>query len=208
MNYVIGVDLDNTLVSYDEVMHRVAIQESLILVGATKNKRDLRNEIRRLPNGELQWRKLQAIVYGQKMDEAKLIDGVWEFFDLCKRYEAKVYIVSHKTEFATTDRAKSNLRAAAMEWMRRSKFFEPNGLGLSPADVYFESTRGKKIERIKRLRCTHFIDDLEETFLEDSFPTGVEKLLYAPHVHHSPLQGVKVVLAWEEISDYFFGSRR
>lgn len=207
MNYIIGMDLDNTLVSYDEVMHRVAIEEGLIPIGVSKNKKDIRNGIRRLPDGELQWQKLQAIVYGQKMDEAKLIDGVREFFDFCKRYQAKVYIVSHKTEFANADIVTTNLQAAAMGWMRRNKFFEPDGFGLSPGDVYFESTRRKKIKRIRRLECTHFIDDLEETFFDTSFPAGVEKILYAPHVRHSPLQGAKVVLAWEEISDYFFGLR-
>lgn len=207
INCIIGVDLDNTLVSYDEVLDRVAAQEGLIPTGVHKNKKDIRDAIRQLPDGESQWRKLQAVVYGQRMDEAMLIDGVREFFDSCNRYRAKVYIVSHKTEFASAEGVTSNLHGAAMAWMERNKFFSANGFGLSPRDVYFESTRWKKVERIRCLRCTHFIDDLEETFLEDSFPAGVEKILYAPHVTPSPLQGAEVVLDWKEISDYFFGSR-
>lgn len=207
MNYIIGVDLDNTLVSYDEVLRRVATEEGLIPIGENKNKKDIRDAVRRLTDGESQWRKLQAVVYGQRMDEAMLIDGVWEFFDFCNRYQAKVYIVSHKTEFASAEGVTSNLQAAAMAWMKRNRFFADDGFGLSPADVYFESTRWEKIGRIRRLRCTHFIDDLEETFLEDSFPAGVEKILYAPRITSSPLPNARVVLDWKEISDYFFGSR-
>lgn len=206
-NYIIGVDLDNTLVSYDEAMHRVAVREGLIPIEMSKNKKDIRDRIRSLPDGELHWRTLQAVVYGREMGKAKLIDGVREFFNTCKRYRAKVYIVSHKTELADADGVTIYLQAAAMAWMRDNGFFGPDGFGMSAAGVFFESTRRKKVERIARLGCTHFIDDLEETFLEDSFPAGVEKLLYAPHGCHRPLQGARVVLGWEEISNYFFGSK-
>lgn len=204
MDYIIGVDLDNTLVSYDEVMHRVAVQEGLIPMGAVKNKQDIRDRIQQSPDGELQWRKLQAIVYGPKMGEAKLIDGVRQFFDFCKRHRVKVYIVSHKAEYATLDETGISLRAAAISWMRSNRFFNVDGLGLSEGDVYFESTRREKINRIRQLGCTHFIDDLEETFLEESFPVNVEKILYAPHTRYSSLRGVKIANSWEEMRGYFF----
>ena len=207
MDCIIGVDFDNTLISYDDLMHSVATQQGLIDPATRKSKKEIRDKIRQLPDGEIQWRKLQALVYGVRIGKAGLIDGVKGFFEYCHRHRVRVYIISHKTEFANFDETGTNLRRAALDWMMRNKFFEGNGLGLLREDVYFESTRCAKIERIRDLRCTHFIDDLEETFLEDSFPAHVEKILYDPHTEHRSLPGVKVVRTWEEIHRYFFNAR-
>jgi hypothetical protein len=206
MDRFIGVDFDNTLISYDEVMHKVAVQWGLISADVRKSKNDIRDKIRSLPDGEIKWQRLQSVVYGSRMDEAKLIDGVQSFFHLCQKHRATVYIISHKTEYTNNDTG-VNLRFAAMSWMKRNRFFEVNGVGLSPEAVYFESTRHEKIERIRSLGCTHFIDDLEETFLEDSFPADVEKILYAPHMQCSSLGAVRVVTSWQEVNYYFFAAR-
>ena len=47
-----------------------------------------------------------------------------------------------------------------------ARLLRTNRLGLTEGDVFFNSTREEKIERIANLRCTDFIDDLEETFLK------------------------------------------
>jgi len=206
MDYIIGVDFDNTLVSYDDAMYNVALQHGLIHSGMRKNKKDIRDIIRRLPDGEKEWQRLQAIVYGPRIREARLIDGVRTFFELCKQHRVAVHIISQKTKYASSDKTGTNLWVAGMTWMRENGFFGSDGLGLSQQDVYFESTRHEKIGRIRHLGCTHFIDDLEETFLEGSFPTNVEKILYAPHRQHSSLLGVRAVTTWKEINDYFFGT--
>jgi hypothetical protein len=204
MEYIIGVDFDNTLVNYDDLIYAVALERGLIQTDIRKNKKTIRDTIRKLPDGESEWQRLQAIMYGPRIKEAALADGVKTFFRLCKRHKSTVYVISHKTEYAAFDETGTNLRAAAMTWMKTHFFFEADGLGLSPQSVYFEATRQEKIERIRQLRCTHFIDDLEETFLEDSFPTDVEKLLYAPNrQYYSPLGGVRVLATWKDISEYF-----
>lgn len=207
MDYIIGVDFDNTIVSYDDLMHALAVQRGLIQPAVKKSKKDIRDTIRQLPNGEVKWQGLQAVLYGPRMREARLIDGVRTFFQLCRRHKVAVYTISHKTEYARSDESGINLRVAALTWMREKGFFEVDGFGLSQQDVYFESTRPEKIERIRQLRCTHFIDDLEETFLEESFPPNVEKILYAPHMQYSALSVVKVFTSWKEISDYFFSKK-
>ena len=204
MDCIIGVDFDNTIVSYDDLLHRVAVQRGLIHSDVSKSKKKIRDRIRKLPGGEIEWQKLQALIYGPRMGEARLIEGVPRFFKLCKQHGVVVYIISHKTEYANFDETGISLREAALGWMAKNKFFEPNGLGLSRENVYFGSTRREKIEHIRQLGCTYFIDDLEEMFLEDSFPLNIEKILYAPHAQHSPLPGVHVITSWEKISDYFF----
>jgi len=80
---------------------------------------------------------------------------------------------------------------------------------LSPSCVYFGATRHEKIEHIQRLGCTHFIDDLEEVFLEEDFPGGVEKILYAPHPDRSiNLSSITVFSTWTYISDHLFGTNQ
>jgi hypothetical protein len=77
--------------------------------------------------------------------------------------------VSHKTQFANYDTTETDLRKGALKWLDRAG----SSYGTDRSfrrDVYFESTRVDKINRIRSLGCTHFIDDLEETFREPSFP--------------------------------------
>jgi hypothetical protein len=201
---IIGVDFDNTLVTYDGLLYNIAVQHGLIPPTTEKNKKCIRDHIRQLPTGEIEWQKLQALAYGPRIGEARLIDGVWTFFKLCKQNGVKVYIVSHKTEFANYDETHTNLRTAALDWMAANKFFKKEGLGLSTEVVFFGAIRQEKIELVRMLGCTHFIDDLEETFLEETFPANVEKILFAPYRQPETLPGVKVLRAWQEINDYFF----
>ena len=207
MAIVIGVDFDNTIVRYDALLQQVAAERGLIEPAGAAGKREIRDRIRRLPEGEIAWQAVQGIVYGPRAAEASLADGIEQFFARAKAADAAVYIISHKTEYATVDRTRTNLREAALTWMRQHRFFEEDGLGLSPSQVFFESTRQEKIERIRRLGCTHFIDDLEETFLEAAFPSGVAKILYAPDRYQCAAPGVAVVGDWVEAARMIFERR-
>ena len=204
---VIGVDFDNTIVSYDDVMHETAQQFGLIESSMKKNKKAIRDYIRQLPDGELQWQKLQTFVYGKAMDRAGIFEGVQEFFHSCQQHKIKVYIVSHKTMYGSMDQDKTNLRDAALRWMADKKFFETSGFGLSKDQIFFESTRQEKINRIKTLGCTHFIDDLEETFREADFPKDIEKILYADYPVDS-INNIKAFDTWKGINDYFFKAKK
>lgn len=201
---VIGVDLDNTLVCYDGVFHSAAQEEALIGPEAPKSKERIRDSIRLLPDGERKWTRLQAIVYGPRMAGATAFEGSEDFLRNCARHRVRTVIVSHKTPSAMLDGKPVDLRRAALDWMRAKNFFARNGCGLTPKQVFFESTRAEKIERIRALGCTHFIDDLAEVFAESSFPREVAKLLFAPHGATGVSGDVKVVRSWPELNDFFF----
>ena len=201
---VLAVDFDNTVVSYGDVLHQVALERRLIGHEVKKDKAEIRDQVRGLPNGEILWQKLQGAVYGPQIGKAKLSEGVQLLFRTCIQHGCKVYIVSHKTEYAAHDETRTNLRSAAMAWMTGHQFFEPSGFALRPEDIHFESTRRDKLNRIKSLGCTHVIDDLEETFLEDVLPPDTVKILYAPKGPRSALPGVKIARTWREITDYVF----
>ena len=202
---VIGVDLDNTIISYDRVLNELAAGEGLVESGPPLSKRALRDRLRRRPGGEDAWRRLQALIYGPLIDRAEPIDGVTDFFRLSRREGAACRIVSHKTEFANNHDTGANLREAAMGWLRRQGFFDPEGAGLDPAEVFFESDRRSKIARIAELGCAYFIDDLAETFREEGFPETTRKILYDPAGDAQPPAGAFLARDWREIRELVLG---
>ena len=201
---LIGIDLDNTLACYDELFHFAAHQEGLVELSQPKSKELIRDAIRLLPEGENKWTRLQAIVYGPRMSGATAFAGSEDFLRHCSARGTKTVIVSHKTHFATLDGKQVDLRDSALTWMKAKKFFDADGCGLSPDDVFFESTRLEKIERIRSIGCTHFIDDLTEVLADGSFPRDVAKILFAPHGAKAETQGIKVFGTWPEIDEFFF----
>ena len=201
---IIGIDFDNTIVNYNELIYSTARHRGLIPAGVVKNKKEIRDAVRKLPDGEIEWQRLQAFIYGKGMENAVLMDGVADFFDLCKRLNVPAFIVSHKTQFASMDLQRVDLRQTALQWMKTNKFFSQDGFGLALDNIYFESTRQGKINSLRALGCAYFIDDLEETFLESSFPSEVEKILFSPQGSDINIPDIKVFQSWQQINDYFF----
>jgi len=195
---IIGLDFDNTLADYDRVLHREARRLGLIESGVAPSKREIRDAIRLRPEGEPQWQRLQALVYGPLMGEAELIAGVVDFLKACRSRKIAVNIVSHKSRFYPLDATRTDHREAALAWMERRGFFAE--CGLSRDRVHFEDTRAEKVRRIESLACTHFVDDLEETFHEPGFPDKTRKFLFAPR-GAAPTEGVTVCRDWRQIHE-------
>lgn len=201
---IIGIDFDNTIASYDELMHRLAVQWKWIAEGTPKNKKLIRDALRALPDGEAKWRRLQTQCYGPGMCDATPMEGVKEFIASCNARSVPVWIVSHKTEYANFGDPTVNLRAAALEWLTQQCFFAPDGLGIGRDRVFFEETREAKIRRIGSLGLSHFVDDLEETFLEPSFPAQVQKILYSPQQSCAVSGDWRSFGAWRDIARHLF----
>lgn len=201
----IGIDFDNTIVSYGHVFAAEAKTRGLIPDDFAGGKTEVRDHIRNLENGETEWQRLQGHVYGTGMSDAHLIDGVGEFLTEGRRRGHEIFIVSHKTRFGHHDPDRVDLRATALTWMEAHAFFDNGGYGLSRENVNFESTRREKVARIGMLGCSHFIDDLIEVFQEDGFPNDVERYLFRPgaDARKGPF---KTFDSWQEISDDIFGN--
>jgi hypothetical protein len=172
----IGLDLDNTLISYDRLFYEVAVERQFIPVHFAGPKREIRDLVRLLPEGEIEWQRLQAHVYGPAIAGARPAEGALDFIRRARAHGAQLAIVSHKSAFANIG-ASVNLRDAARTWLRENGMVGADAIAES--DVYFEDTRADKIARIVSLGCTHFVDDLEEVFDDPAFPRGVERMLLA-----------------------------
>lgn len=201
----IGVDFDNTIAGYDHLFRNIA--PTLGYDGPRDgDKRTIRDAMRAKPDGEAQWRRLQAQVYGAKMSQAVLIDGVDAFLAACRDSAINVVIVSHKTQFAAADQDGIDLRDAAMSWMAGNGFFDADRLGLSRDAVFFEDTREQKVARIGQLGCTDFIDDLEEVLRHPAFPADVDRILLAPMKQEAAPGPYRICRNWKEIADELLGS--
>src|ERR1700722_4260066 len=165
----IGIDFDNTIISYQQAFLDAAAPGRLLPEGFIGTKQAVRDWIRLLPDGEREWMRLQGFVYGKGIGNAAPFDGVAEFLRRCHKQGDMVFIVSHKTEFGHFDSSGVNLRQAARDWMKTRGFFHHDEYGLSLENVYFEGTRAAKLDRIAALGCTHFIDDLEEVLCDPKF---------------------------------------
>ena len=195
----IGVDLDNTIICYDEAFVKIARQENLISPEFEYNsKTEVRDFIRELLNGEYEWQRLQGLVYGKLIMQAKLFNGVAEFFAQSAEKNIDLYIVSHKTELAHHDPEKTNLRVSALKFLENHGFFDK--LSMKRENVFFESTREEKINRIKNIGCKIFIDDLPEVLLDKSFPSNCQKIFFS----QIPEDGLKNTSSWQQIKEQIF----
>ncbi len=167
-----------------------------------KGKKALRDALRVGPDGENNWRSIQAEVYGARMAEASLIEGAADFFGHCRDHGVSVAIISHKTRYAAADPGGVDLHEASLDWMTAQGFFEKERFGIDPSQVFFEASRADKLARIAALDCTHFIDDLEEVLLAPEFPKGVKRYLISAA---ADAPGLISCWNWRDITDDIFG---
>ena len=191
---MIGIDLDNTIVCYDEVFRRAAVEQGLVPPEAATSKTAIRDQLR-AAGQEARWTELQGAIYGPRMQEARPFPGVLEFFTACRAAGIPLVIVSHRTPFACLG-PQHDLHAAARDWLARHEFHDPAGIGLPTESVFFEETKEAKLARIAAVGCTHFIDDLPELLTHPLFPGDVRRILFDPSGHHGPLPNADVASSW------------
>lgn len=203
---VIGIDFDNTIICYDEVFHRAALSQGLIPSNLPARKNVVRDFLRG-QGQEQEWTELQGLVYGTRMSEASAFPGFREFLERGMRVGLPIHIISHKTRTPAVGPA-YDLHQAAMDWLRDQGFIEPAPHGLPLSRVCFGSTREEKIQLIRKAACTHFIDDLEEVFREESFPKDTVKILFA-HTPPQPREKSLVIASgWPWLTEFLFDADR
>ena len=180
VKFRIGIDFDNTIACYDSVFTIVANKMGLISQSAFFTKDEIKKIIHLDEFGDANWQKLQGQVYGRFMYLADVFSGFNEFLKLAKLKGHEVFIVSHKSQFGHFDESKIPLRDEALKWLSQNRVVGNDPLMIPNGNVFFEATRQEKIDRIKSLECTHFIDDLQEVFDEKSFPLLVSNYLFNP----------------------------
>lgn len=191
----IGFDFDNTIVSYDTLFHKVAVEQGLVDDSIPVNKLAVRDYLR-ATDREAIWTEMQGYVYGARMNEADAFPYVLEVMRRMKQAGHTLAIVSHKTKYPYLGK-QYDLHEAARGWIAQHLRDEKGAL-IPEAQIFFEVTKDDKLERISKFACDVFIDDLPEILLAPHFPVNTQRFLFDPEQHHAQMElpQIKIVPSW------------
>jgi hypothetical protein len=99
MSKKIGLDLDNTIISYDKLIFQIAKKKYLFSNKfKNKNKDFFKKEIIKKKN-EKEWTSFQSLIYGKYINRAKITKNFYDsIFHMKNLYD--FHIVSHKTKWS------------------------------------------------------------------------------------------------------------
>lgn len=188
---LIGLDLDNTIICYDEALRKLAEEKLELPNHVNKTKRDIKQYL--IDNGrESQWTELQGQLYGPYVKYARPYTGATQCIEKLRDRGHTFCIISHKTLYPIKGK-RFKLRDYARNWIEehlsRTKCFS------EPDSVVFCNTMEEKICNIKTRGCKIFVDDLcaVVTALEDC----IETYLFSPD-KEVPWEGNQIS-SWNEL---------
>jgi hypothetical protein len=194
---VLGIDFDNTIVTYDGVFHRVASEKDLIPAQTGRSKDEVRDYLRSIGR-EDDWTSLQGEIYGARMELAAVYEGGIETIRELSEKGLKLRIISHKTRFPFLG-PRYDLHEAARGFLAQHGMAGTTAAILQPSEVFFELTIEDKLARIEAEKCTVFLDDLPEILNHPKFPKNVRRLLFDPQDMHMGQRALERVRSWREI---------
>jgi len=173
---LLGLDFDNTLICYDELFHKIALEKNLIPALLPAKKIEVRSYLR-CQDMEDEWTLMQGEVYGGRIMEAVPYEGIFETLSTLKKTGLEMCLVSHKTRTPYLGQS-YDLHQSARDWLEAHCFYEERGLSWNEDQIFFELTKEDKVSRIVSLGCTHYIDDLPEIL--EMIPDNITRILFAP----------------------------
>jgi hypothetical protein len=195
----IGIDFDNTIVSYDALFHQIALEKNLISLNLPVSKLAVRDHLRAEDKEDL-WTLMQGEVYGSRMGAAIAYPSFFNFAKKAQEFGHKLFIISHKTKkpFAGPS---YDLHKSAKDWIKNN--MASNGVQLNEnTEAFFEITKEDKISRIFQLNCDVFIDDLPEILAMPGFPSKTHKILFDFDKTHSSYHAqFTSASSWKQIQD-------
>jgi len=191
----LGLDFDNTLISYDVLFRKVALEQGLIPQEIEANKNAVRDYLRSVDR-EYEWTKLQGEVYGGRILEATPYPGMKQVLQSIASLNIPLTIVSHKTKTPFIGK-QWDLHAAARTWLNKHEMHAHPGPNISHERTFFELTKQAKCDRIEVVGCTHYVDDLPEIL--EMLPDSIIKIHFAPAVHSTLNADWLIMRSWDEL---------
>jgi hypothetical protein len=168
----IGLDLDNTIITYDKLIFKLAKEKYSISKRFVNKEKDfLKKEIIK-KKGNKEWTAFQGLVYGKYILRAKLSDNFYNTISKIKSFY-DLYIISHKTKWSKIG-IKINLRNAAKKFLKKNKIAYCKNSLIKNKNIFFENTEQEKIKKITNLKINYFIDDLIKVLLK--LPKRINKI--------------------------------
>jgi hypothetical protein len=190
----LGIDLDNTIISYDSLFAQLAMESGIVPPDVATNKKSIRDYLRSQEQ-EDRWTELQGIAYGSRIEEAVPFPGVHDFFLRCSKANVEWWIISHRTEYPYRG-APVDLHNAAQQWLIRRGFVVAREMG----NVKLETSREGKLRTIAQTNCDVFIDDLPEMLCDPVFPPRVRRILFDPSNQNADRAEYERAMNWAQIA--------
>ena len=199
---IVGIDLDNTIIKYDNAFIEAAKFLNINIPGGETNKIDLKKYCNSLNEGELIWQKIQGLAYGKLLiKNAKLYTGVKRFIWRLKNKGHIIKIISHKTKFGHFDEEKNSLREIASEFLKNNKIISYDYPLVN--DVFFLNTRNEKVDKIVSEKIEIFIDDLKEVIFDLKEFSQIKTLHFDEN--YRGLNSEEIKSDWQQIDNLING---
>lgn len=173
MRLYVGIDLDNTILSYDKLLRKLALELGFVDGSCPRRPRDIRLSLRAFADneieGERRWQRLQTMVYGTRIDDAEIDPHFNAAMAAIRNLGGTILLIAQKKDNPELP-PDDTYREKVMETLRKRKFFDSEGFDVKEEHVYFCRTWGEKVAKIKELRLDTFIDDKPRIFDHPLFP--------------------------------------
>ena len=187
----VGIDFDNTIVNYEGIFHKAAVDLGWMPASVGTSKQAVKHYfIDR--NEEPRWTELQGVVYGKAIRHAKPYEGLTQALVQMKTNNTLLFVVSHKTQYPIIG-DKLDFHAAARLWLAN------NGLERCFDQVYFCVEKDEKVQQIADLHLDWFIDDLPSILAHPHFPDYTQGVLFDPDHQHADMHTFQRVTHWSDV---------
>lgn len=185
----IGIDLDNTIVIYDDLIRSQA--DLLNVPMNLDTKKDIANYLR-ANNLEYKWTEIQGLIYGSLMHKAKIAPNFYNILLELIKNNIEIIIISHRTKYSQHD-GLHNLHDSAYNWLNENIFLKLNGFHFK---VFFGETIDEKINIIREQKVDYFVDDLEKILKHKEFPTATKKILFTNEAKYKSDAEIQILTNW------------
>ncbi len=183
----IGIDLDNTIINYQNSFKKFLKDKNIYFKLINKRKiKFISNNNSKIKN----WTEAQEEIYGKYIVFAKPYKYFKSFEKFALKKKIKLFIISHKTRFSQFSK-KYNLHTQSNKWLK-------NNISKEIYKIYYVKTVNQKIEKIAYLKLDYFIDDLIEIFNNKNFPKRVKKIHFAKTKKYN----LNTLCNWNKIKKY------
>lgn len=200
---ILGLDFDNTLISYDDLFYKAAKEKRLIPAALKKEKNAVRDYLR-ASGMEDEWTRLQGEVYGDRIKEAKPYEGMLDALKALTAENVLMYIISHKTRTPYLG-LKRDLHAAARGWLKMHGITDSKSMNWDEERIFFELTKEMKVERIIKMGCTCYVDDLIDIL--ELLPDTIHKILFSPNSSPEIPENWSIMKTWKTLPKLLLKNR-
>jgi hypothetical protein len=180
----IGIDLDNTIINYNNSFIQYLKEKKIYLKRIDKDK------IKKISNDNpkiINWTHVQEKIYGKYIKYAKPFSYYKKFEKFALKNNFKLFIISHKTKYSEYSK-RFNLHEKSKEWLKKN-------IKIDNYKIFFHNNINDKIKRISSLKLDYYIDDLDKIFKKKNYPKKTKKIFFS----NKKLDNTFNLKNWKEI---------